>query len=37
MAAATLWNSLNVRDRGNRIKGIPSLESLKVILRLFFL
>ena len=29
MAAATLWNSLNVRDRGNRIRGSPSLESFK--------
>ena len=29
MAAATLWNSLNVRDRGNRIRGGPSLESFK--------
>ena len=37
MAAATLWNSLNVRDRRNRIRGSPSLESLKVILRLFFI
>ena len=37
MAAATLWNSLNVRDRGNRIRGSPSLKVLKVVLRLFFL
>ena len=29
MAAATLWNSLNVRDRSNRIRGSPSLESFK--------
>ena len=31
MAAATLWNSLNVRDRGNSIRGTcsPSLESFK--------
>ena len=29
MAAATLWNSLNVRDRGNRIRGSLSLESFK--------
>ena len=29
MAAASLWNSLNVRDRGNRIRGSPSLESFK--------
>ena len=29
MAAATLWNSLNVRDRGNRIRGSTSLESFK--------
>ena len=29
MAAATLWNSLNVRDRGDRIRGSPSLESFK--------
>ena len=29
MAAATLWNSLNVRDRGNRIRGSPLLESFK--------
>ena len=29
MAAATLWNSLNVRDRGNRIRGSPSLKSFK--------
>ena len=29
MAAATLWNSLNVRNRGNRIRGSPSLESFK--------
>ena len=36
-AAATLWNSLNIRDRGNRVRGSPSLESFKVILRLFFL
>ena len=28
-AAATLWNSLNVRDRSNRIRGSPSLESFK--------
>ena len=28
-AAATLWNSLNVRDRGNRVRGSPSLESFK--------
>ena len=28
-AAATLWNSLNVRDRGNRTGGSPSLESFK--------
>ena len=27
LAAATLWNSLNVRDRGNRIRGSSSLES----------
>ena len=27
--AATRWNSLNVRDRGNRIRGSPSLESFK--------
>ena len=36
MAAATLWNSLNVRDRGKRIRGSPSLESFKCILRPFF-
>ena len=29
MAAATLWNSLNVRDRGNRVRGSPSLISVK--------
>ena len=29
MAAATLWNSLNVRDRSNRIRDSPSLESFK--------
>ena len=29
MAAVTLWNSLNVRDRGNKIRGSPSLESFK--------
>ena len=29
MTAATLWDSLNVRDRGNRIRGSPSLESFK--------
>ena len=29
MAAATLWNSLNVRNRSNRIRGSPSLESFK--------
>ena len=29
MAAATLWNSLNVRDRGNRIRCSPSLECFK--------
>ena len=29
MAAATLWNFLNVRDRGNKIRGSPSLESFK--------
>ena len=23
------WNSLNVRDRSNRIRGSPSLESFK--------
>ena len=33
MAAATLWNSLNVRDRGNRIRGSPSLESFKSSLK----
>ena len=27
MAAATLWNTLNVRDRGNMVRGSPSLES----------
>ena len=37
MVVATLWNSLNVRDRGNRIRGSPSLESFNLILRLFFL
>ena len=37
MAAATLWNSLNVRERGNSIRGSPSLESFNVFLRLFFL
>ena len=25
MAAAILWNCLNVRDRGSRIRGSPSL------------
>ena len=29
MAAATLWNSLNVRYRANRVRGSPSLESFK--------
>ena len=29
MAAATLWNSLNVRDGGNKVRGSPSLESFK--------
>ena len=37
MAAATLWNSLNVRDRGNRIRDIPSLESFKSNLKTLFL
>ena len=37
MAAATLWNSLNVRDRGNRIRGSPSLESYKSNLKTLFL
>ena len=32
-AAATLWNSLNVRDRGNRVRGSPSLESFKINLK----
>ena len=27
MAAATLWNSLNARDKANRVRGSPSLES----------
>ena len=29
IAAATLWNSLNVGDRGNRVRCGPSLESFK--------
>ena len=29
MAAATFWNSLNVRDRGNKVRGSPSLESIQ--------
>ena len=29
MAAATLWNSLNVRYRANRVRGSLSLESFK--------
>ena len=33
MTAATLWNSLNVRDRGNKIRGSPSLESFKTNLK----
>ena len=36
-ATCTLWNSLNVRDRGNRIRGSPSLESFKSNLRTLFL
>ena len=29
MAAATLWNSLNIINRDNRVRGRPSLESFK--------
>ena len=35
MAAATLWNSLNVKDRGSRFRGSPSLESFKGNLKTF--
>ena len=34
MATATLWNSLNVRDKGNKIRGSPSLESFKSNLKI---
>ena len=36
MADATLWNYLNVRDRGNKIRGNPSLESFKSNLKTIF-
>ena len=29
MAAATFWNSLNIRDRRNKVRGSSSLESFK--------
>ena len=29
MATGTLWIYLNVRDRGNRVRGSPSLEGFK--------
>ena len=29
MADATMWNFLNIRYRGNRVRGSPSLESFK--------
>ena len=33
LPAATLWNSLNVRDRGNRVRGSRSLENSRKISR----